>query len=189
MADEWKDIEMDGEIDVTKIMEHIRARIAAKRKDGIYTEEGIAELTAARIMEFAEEAEIDSILLERLRSPDHSWNINPSYIITTHRAGFQARMIVLIKKLVCPFVRLYTDHIVGRQAQINQYFAHLIHNLVRELTRAQIANDALTARLDRLDREKEILETRLKTFESMAAFREDAGSAEIDGSGSDAGDE
>ncbi|HPQ39108.1 MAG TPA: hypothetical protein PLV45_01935 [bacterium] len=167
MADEWKDIEMGDSIDVTKIMERIRERIAARRKEGVYTEEGIAELADARIMEFAEEAEIDSVLLERLRSPDHSWNINPSYMIMTHRSGAQARMIVLVKKLIRPIVRLYTDHIIGRQAQINQYFAHLIHNLVRELTRTQITNDGLTARLDRLEREKEILETRMKTFESM----------------------
>lgn len=189
MVDDWKDFELGDTVDVTEIMTRIRERIAEKRKAGVYTEEGIAELTDARIMEFAEEAEIDSILLERLRSPDHSWNINPSYIITTHRSGFQARCIVWIKKLVRPFVRLYTDQIVGRQAQINQYFAHLTHNLVRELTRAQIAQDALAARLDRLEREKEYLETRVKTFESMAVFREDNTNSAPGDEGNESGSE
>ncbi len=167
MADDWQDIEFGSEIDVSEIMEIIRERIAQKRKEGIYTDEAIAEITESRIMQFAEEAEIDSVLLEKLRSPDHSWNINPSYIIATHRSGVKAKVIILIKKLVRPFIRLYTDHIVGRQAQINQYFAHLIHNLVREITRHQIDNDALKAKLERLEREQEFLEQRLRTFESM----------------------
>ncbi|MBN1878492.1 hypothetical protein JW823_00095 [bacterium] len=172
MSNEWKDIEIGAEIDVQKIMEQIRERIAQKRKAGVYTDEGIAELCDARIMQYAEEAEIDSVLLERLRSPDNSWNISPSYVIMTHRSGVSAKTIVWIKKLVRPFIRLYTDHIIGRQAQINLYFAHLVHNLVREVTRQQISHDALTARIERLEREKDFLEHRVKTFESMAIIRD-----------------
>ncbi len=78
-----------------------------------------------------------------------------------------------LKKVVRPLIRLYTDHIVGRQAQINQYLAHLVHNIVREMTRLQISHDALAARLDRLEREKEMLEHRVKTFESMAVIQDD----------------
>jgi hypothetical protein len=174
MADDWKDLEFGTEIDVSEIMEKIRERISRKRKEGIYTEEAIAEITEAKIMQFAEEAEIDSVLLEKLRSTDHSWNVNPSYVITTHRKGLKAVIIVLIKKMVRPFVRLYTDHIVGRQAQINQYFAHLIHNLVRELTRHHIDNNALKAKLERLERENEFLENRVKTFELMILTDEDS---------------
>lgn len=172
MANDWKDFEIGTEIDVSQIMEKIRERIAQKQKNGVYSEEGIAELTDAKILQFAEETEIDSVLLEKLRSPDHGWNINPSYIITTHRSGLKAKLIVMIKKLVRPFIRLYTDHLVGRQAQINLYFSHLVHNLVREITRHQIDNDALKARLDRVEREKEYLENRVKTFESMAVLKD-----------------
>jgi len=173
MNDDWRDFEIGAEIDVAEIMERIRERIAEKRKSGVYTEEGIAELTDAKIMEFAEEADIDSVLLERLRSPDHSWNISSSYVITTHRTGPKAKMIVMLKKLVRPFIRLYTDQIIGRQAQINQYFAHIIHNIVRETTRSQIRQDAMQARVDRLEREKEYLENRVRTFESMAVMQKE----------------
>lgn len=176
MTDDWKDFEIGDDIDVSKIMEQIRKRIAEKRKAGVYTDEGIAELADARIMEYAEEAEIDSVLLERLRSPDHSWNISPSYIITTHRTGLKATLIVNLKKLIRPLVRLYTDQIIGRQAQINQYFAHLIHNLVRETTRAQVRQDAALARLDRLEKEKEYLENRVKTLEKMVVLQTDTDS-------------
>ncbi|MBN1354942.1 hypothetical protein JXA40_01595 [bacterium] len=167
MDEQWKNFQIGAEVDVADIMKRIREAIETKQRQGIYTEEGIAELAEARIMEYAEEAEIDSALLERLRSPDHSWNLNPGYIISSHRTGLKARVIIAAKKMVRPFVRLYTDQIVGRQAQINLYFAHLIHNLVREMTRLQIQLTTLTNRADRIEREKEFLEKRLKTLEKM----------------------
>jgi hypothetical protein len=170
---DWKDFEIGAEVNVEEIMKRIRSAIAEKQKAGIYTEEGLSDLADAKILQFAEEAEIDSILLERLRSPDHGWNISPSYVITSHRKGIQAKLIVLIKKLARPFVRLYTDQIIGRQAQINLYFAHIIHNLVREITRSQVNYTNLVHRVDRIEREKEFFERRVKTLEKMVQFKEE----------------
>jgi hypothetical protein len=168
VSNDWKNFEIGAEVDVTEIMNRIRAAIEEKQKSGIYTEESLAELADAKLLQLAEETEIDSVLLERLMSPDQSWNISPSYIITSHRSGFQASLIVWLKKIVRPFIRLYTDHIIGRQAQLNLYFSHLIHNLVRELTRLQIDHSTLKNRIDRIEREKDILEKRLKTFEKLS---------------------
>ncbi len=173
MSDDWKDFEIGADIDVTEIMNRIRERIAQKQREGVYSEESIAELADAKILQFAEEADIDSVLLDRLRSPDHSWNINPSYIITSHRSGWKANLVILTKKLVRPVIKLYTDHIVGRQAQINLYFAHLIHNLVREITRLQIDFSGTKHQLERIEREKAYLEQRLKTLESMVQFKDE----------------
>jgi hypothetical protein len=174
---DWTDFEIGAEVDVTDIMRRIRESIEAKQKAGIYSEEGLAELADAKLMQFAEEAEIDSALLEKLLSPDHGWNINPSYIISTHRSGLQSKLIVFAKKLARPFIRLYTDQLVGRQAQINLYFAHLIHNLVRELTRSQVRQTNLEHRLDRLEREKDFLERRYKTLEKLAELKKDSDEA------------
>lgn len=168
---DWREIEIGAEVDVAQIMAQIRKRIAEKQKAGIYTEEGIAEIAEAKILQFAEDAEIDSALLERLLSPDHSWNINPGYVISTHRTGFQAKLIVYAKRLVRPFIRLYSDHLFSRQAQINQYFVHLLHNLVRELTRLQINHSNVVYRIDRLEREKDLTEKRLKALEQMVEFK------------------
>ena len=60
---------------------------------------------------------------------------------------------MLVKKLVRPFVRLYTDHVLSRQAQINLYMVHLCHNLVRELVRLQLDHAALRNRCERLEKE------------------------------------
>jgi len=51
-------------------------------------------------------------------------------------------------------VRLYTDHPLSRQAQINLYLHYLGHNLVRELVRLQVEHAALRNRLDALLKER-----------------------------------
>ena len=58
--------------------------------------------------------------------------------------------MVVLKKLFRPWVRLYTDHPLSRQAQINLYLHYLTHNLVRELVRLQIEHTALRNRFDEL---------------------------------------
>jgi hypothetical protein len=89
---------------------------------------------------------------------DHNWNISVDYRIETHRSGFKGRLVVLAKRLVGPFVRLYTDHLLSRQAQINLYLRYLCHNLVREMVRQQLDETALRSRVARL--EKELAERR-----------------------------
>jgi hypothetical protein len=84
-------------------------------------------------------------------APNHNWNISVDYRIKTHRQGRAARLIVLAKTFVRPFVRLYTDHVLNRQAQLNLYMVHLCHNLVRELVRLQLDHTALRNRCDRLE--------------------------------------
>jgi hypothetical protein len=81
---------------------------------------------------------------------NHNWNISTDYRIETHRGGFKGRLVVLLKKLVRPWVRLYTDQPLSRQAQVNLYLHYLSHNLVRELVRLQIEHTALRNRFDEL---------------------------------------
>jgi len=51
-------------------------------------------------------------------------------------------------------VRLYTDHLLNRQAQINLYLAHLLHNNVRETARLQVELQALRHRMKVLEGDK-----------------------------------
>jgi hypothetical protein len=143
----------DGRIDVGDVMARIRQRIREKREIGRYSDDEVLELTALKLQAFADEAEIDPDLLARLMAPNHNWNISVDYRIQTHRSGYGAQAIVLVKKLVRPFVRLYTDHVLNRQAQINLYMVHLCHNLVRELVRLQLDHAALRNRCEQLQKE------------------------------------
>src|SRR5262245_7369311 len=139
-------------VDVVGIMKEIREAIQRKREQGLYTDEEVESLAALRLRAFAEEARIDDKLLKRLLGESHDWNISVDYLIRTTRTGLSARLLVLAKKLVRPFVRLYTDHLLNRQAQINLYFAHLLHDTIRETARLQLENQALRHRLESLGR-------------------------------------
>ena len=146
--DEWTD--GDGRVDVAAIMGGIREKIRGRRDLGLYTDEEVDELSALRLQAFADEAGIDPDLLSRLMADNHNWNISTDYRIETHRGGFKGRLVVLLKKLFRPWVRLYTDQPLSRQAQINLYLHYLCHNLVRELVRLQIEHTALRNRFDEL---------------------------------------
>jgi hypothetical protein len=138
-------------VDVVRIMKEIREAIQDKRARGIYTDEEVESLAALRLRAFAEEARIDDKLLERLLGESHEWNIHTDYLIRTTRTGLSAKALILAKKAVRPFVRLYTDHLLNRQAQLNLYFAHLLHNNIRETARLQLENQALRRRLEELE--------------------------------------
>jgi hypothetical protein len=169
----------DG-VDVVEVMRQIRERIKEKKEKGIYSDEEIDELSELKIQTFAEASEIDSELLRRLLEPNHGWNVSSGYRITTHRGGVKGTLIVLLKKLVRPFVRLYTDHIVDRQAQLNLYTVYLVHNLVRELTRLQIEHRKIDYRCQVLQREVDFLKNRQRAFEDIAVLRpEAAGGASV----------
>ena len=156
---------VDGDnVNVSKIMQQVQQRIEKKRESGIYTEEELEEVTRLRLENLADEIDIDSNLIENLRSSNAAWNITPDYQVKSHRKGL-GYLVVLIKKIVRPIVRLYTDHIVKRQAQINLYSIHVLHNLVQELTKLQIENKKLKNRLDHIDRAQRFMGKRFKSRE------------------------
>ncbi|HXK11642.1 MAG TPA: hypothetical protein VMT70_18505 [Vicinamibacteria bacterium] len=144
----------DGRVDVARIMAGIREKIRARRDLGLYTDEEVDELTALKLQAFADDAGIDPELLARLMAPNHNWNISTDYRIETHRRGLGARLLLLLKRLVRPWVRLYTDHPLSRQAQINLYLHYLGTNVVRELVRLQVEHAALRNRVDALGKER-----------------------------------
>ncbi len=146
--EEWTSA--DGTVDVSKVMARIREKIRGRRDLGLYTEDEVEELTALKLQAFADEAGIDPELLARLMADNHNWNISTDYRIETHRSGRAAKAIVWLKKLVRPWVRLYTDHPLSRQAQINLYLHYLCHNLVRELVKLQVEHAALRNRVEAL---------------------------------------
>jgi len=147
------DFVKDGRIDVALVMARIREKVRGRRDQGLYTDEEVEELTALKLQAFADEAEIDPDLLARLMAVDHNWNISVDYRIETHRAGLSGPLIVFVKKLVRPFVRLYTDNLFSRQAQINLYLRYLCHHLVREMVRQQLEQTALRNLVERLEKE------------------------------------
>jgi hypothetical protein len=142
-------------LDVVRIMAAIREQNRLLREGGALTDEDLDDVARQRIRRLAEKAYIDPLLLERFLRPGHDWNIASGYLIRSHRGGLAARLSVLAKRVVRPLVRLYTDHLLNRQAQINQYFCHLVHAATRENVRLERRLAALEARCLRLEEERD----------------------------------
>ena len=137
--------------DVVQIMADIREQNRRNRERGLYTQEELDELARARLRAFAQTAHIDPRLLDRFLDPGHDWNIATDYLIRTHRRGLAARLGLLGKRLVRPLVRLYTDHLLNRQTQINQYLCEVLHHSVREIVRLEAQVAALRTRCEELE--------------------------------------
>ena len=137
--------------DVVRIMSEIREANRVSRERGILTEEELDGLARERLRAFAQTAHVDPRLLDRFLDPGHDWNIATDYIIRTHRQGPAARLSLVGKRLVRPLVRLYTDHLLNRQTQINQYFCEVLHHSVREIVRLEAQVAALRKRNEDLE--------------------------------------
>ena len=120
----------DGNVDVAAVMEALRERIQ-RRADAAPLQEEVAR----RLRGLADSDQLDPELLESFLAGDARWNLAADYKIVTHRHGLAASMVVGAKRLLRLFIRSYTDPIVERQAQINQYLLHVIETLLEETTR------------------------------------------------------
>ncbi len=125
-----------GRVDVDRVMSAVREAVR-RRRDEPTTPVEVA--VGERLVELADESGIDAELLAHLLAADGRWNVSPDYRIETHRRGLEARAVVFLKTLVRPIVRLYTDPIVTRQAQVNLYLLHVVRSLLTEITRLQRA--------------------------------------------------
>ena len=140
-------------LDVARIVGAIREQVRSDREQGILTEEELDVLARDRIRALTEKAYIDPLLLERFLRRGHDWNIAADYLIRTHRSGLLPRLSLIVKRLIRPMVRLYTDHPLNRQSQINQYFCHLIHAATRTNLRLEARVAGLEERCARLEQE------------------------------------
>ncbi len=127
--------EKDGRVDVARVMAALREGIRQRREEALFDGTPVEETVARRLAALADEARIEGDVLERLLQGDPRWNLSPDYRIVTHRKGLTARLVVGLKRLVRPLVRLYTDPIVERQQQINVYLLHVVQALLDETTR------------------------------------------------------
>jgi hypothetical protein len=69
---------------------------------------------------------------------------------------------------------------LSRQSDLNRYSAHLLHNLVLELTRLNLEVRELKSRNLQLAARLDLLARREKTLESMVVYRDDSEGAEPD---------
>jgi hypothetical protein len=115
-------------------VDEIREEIQKRRAAGDLTIEDIEWLLERRLKASIAKARIDESLAARLLHESHDWNTDTGYEIRTTRTGFAGTLIRAAKFVVRPFVRLYTDHILNRQSQINLAIWHVLLDSVERNT-------------------------------------------------------
>jgi len=136
--------------DVARLVEDIRQEIDVRRSRGEFTPEDIEALFDQRLRAYVAEAKIDPRLGDRLRHESHDWNIDAGYGIRSSRQGVAGAAVRAAKRAVRPFVRLYTDHILNRQAQINLVVWHFLLDSVRRTLLLELEVKRLQHEIDTL---------------------------------------
>jgi len=124
--------------------------------------------------------EFSGALLGEFRALDSQWNysFDPETISRTSRGGFMATA----RRLLRPLQKLFWNPTpmiaaLSRQADLNRFTAHLLHNLVLELTRLELELAELRSRNLQLAGRVELLARREKALEDLLGEREKAGAA------------
>ena len=140
--------------DIVTLVEQIRADVDARRARGEATPEDVDALFDERLHAYIEAAKIDPKLGVRLRHESHDWNIDTDYHIRTNRSGVAGALIRAAKTVVRPFVRLYTDHLLNRQAQINLVEWYFLQDAVRRTLQLELEVKRLQHEIELLKRSR-----------------------------------
>lgn len=137
-------------LDVARIVDDIRDEITKRRAAGDLTAEDVEWLIEKRLKASIANARIDDVLASRLLHESHDWNTDTGYLIRTKRTGLDGSLIRAAKYLARPFVRLYTDHILNRQSQINLAIWHILIDSVERNTALEMEVRRLRKEIDDL---------------------------------------
>ncbi|TKJ36124.1 hypothetical protein CEE39_00320 [bacterium (candidate division B38) B3_B38] len=166
----------DDKVNVAEIMEHIRQQIE-KKKRVLYTEEELEELAKTKLSSYIHSSEVKSSFAEELQALKADWNISISLesLYKSHPSLY-GRMIYRIRKLLRPVTRFFMNIDVlfpefHKQTKLNLNFAHLLHNLILELTKLRLDHDELKSRLEGLNQRLEHQTKRERTLEKMVVFK------------------
>jgi len=174
------EIEAEG-LDVERLLADLHRRIEERRSSGLYTEAELRYIAERPLEPVLRARDVSAGLLAEFRALDAQWNysFDPETIYRTSRGGFLATA----RRLLRPVQKLFWNPTpmiaaLSRQADLNRFSAHLLHNLVLELTRLELELTELQSRNRQLQGRVEMLARRGKTLEDMLAEREPKGAGE-----------
>ncbi len=169
------------QVDVAEIMRSIKARIADNQKNGLMTEAEIREIAEQKLEPALPPGEFESRLIEDLRAQSLRWNFtfDANTIYATTRDGVLGRLLVRVRRLLRPILRLLINpsplvQALYRQSQLNTFYVHLLHESAVEITRMGLELSELRNRVVELSDRLDLLARREKTVEDMLR---DAGSS------------
>jgi hypothetical protein len=167
-----KDVSADG-VDVEAVMAQIRERIAEKKRRGLLTDEEVREISERPLHPVLDAHEFRSRLLAELLSDRERWgySFGPAHVFGSSR-GAAGRLLERVRRLLNPIQKLFWNpnpmiSALSRQADLNQSYVHLIHNLAEELTRVNLDVQDLRNRVLQLQGRLELHARREKALEAL----------------------
>jgi hypothetical protein len=173
------EIEADG-LDVARLLAEVHRRIEERRASGLYTEEELRYISERPLEPVLQARDVSPALVEEFRARDAQWNFSfdPEAIYRSSR-GAIGQVLALSRRLLRPVQKLVWNptpmiSALSRQSDLNRFTAHLLHNLVLELTRLNLEVQELKNRNLQLSGRVEMLARRAKTLEDMVGERDAA---------------
>jgi len=167
------EIHADG-VDVEQVMREIRASLEEKKKAGLLTEEEVKEVGTRPLRPVLQPHDLKSSLLAELLEQPSRWNsdFGPETVYRSSRGG-AGRALEAVRRWLRPVQKLFWNPTpmiaaLSRQKDVNEAYAHLLHNLVLEVTRLNLEVVDLRSRALQLQGRLEFQARREKTLESMA---------------------
>ena len=165
-------------VDVDRILREIREAIEEKKKAGLLTDEEIREVASRPLRPVLQPHDLKSGLLAELLEQPSRWNseFETASIYRSSR-GASGRVLEAVRRALRPIQKLFWNPTpmiaaLSRQKDVNAAYAHLLHNLVLEVTRLNLEVVDLRSRTLQLQGRLELQARREKTLESMALGRE-----------------
>ena len=178
------EIKAEG-VDVEAVQRAIRERIEEKKK-GLYDDDELRALAERDLEPVLEAADLSGALLEEFRARDGQWNysFDPETLYRSSR-GAVGQALEAVRRVLRPIQKLFWNpnpmiSALSRQSDLNRYSAHLLHNLVLELTRLNLEVRELKSRNLQLAARLDLLVRREKTLESMVVYRDEPEGTEPD---------
>jgi hypothetical protein len=167
-----KDVSADG-VDVEAVMAGIRERIAEKKRRGLLTDDEVREIAERPLHPVLDAHEFRSRLLAELLADRQRWGyaFGPEQVYGSSR-GTAGRLLEAVRRLLNPVQKLFWNpnpmiSALSRQADLNQAYVHLAHNLAEELTRVNLDVQDLRNRVLQLQGRLELHARREKALEAL----------------------
>jgi hypothetical protein len=165
-------VEIKG-VDVAALLADVNARLAEKRRL-LVTDAEVREIAERPLEAVLDGNEFRSGLLAEIQAEPGRW----AYAFdeqTLYRSsrGAAGRALEACRRALRPLQKLFWNPnpmiaALSRQSSLNQYYAHLLHNLAEELTRLRLEVQDLRNRNLQLQGRLELLARREKVFEELA---------------------
>lgn len=167
------EIHADG-VDAEQVLREIRASIEEKKKAGLLTEAEVREVSSHPLRPVLQAHDLKSGLLAELLEQPSRWNFafEADTLYRSSRGG-AGRALEAVRRLLRPVQKLFWNltpmiAALSRQKDVNAAYAHLLHNLVLEVTRLNLEVVDLKSRALQMQARLEFQARREKTLESMA---------------------